>query len=287
MNTAPVSTPLWEMVPTARFYSREEADALSALALEAGITAPVVDASRAMATFDMSLGAVGSAEGFTVFVNPGDLKRLQSKLEETLEIDPQDPLCTLTDSELEEVVHAPLNANLTERVIARKLLAARKAGAQDAPALPASTTAFNPDPHRKQDVRMARWLGGVAIIFTAVYLFFIAADPGYREQVMRESIQGTWKQDSSAKDRRGYVHHDAFAGGVRVPLLFLLPFAAGGALILSRRKLADDTVRPMFPGPWRVLGWVILIVAVAGLVWFMRDNILEWLRRTPEEPPED
>src|SRR5688572_487926 len=111
------------MVPVARFYGREEADELAALAADADIFAPVVDPKRLPRAFDATLGGFDAALGFTVYVNPGDVEKLRAALEKSLTIDPQDPLCSLSNEELAAIARGPVDANLAEQVIACKLLA--------------------------------------------------------------------------------------------------------------------------------------------------------------------
>jgi hypothetical protein len=275
MDDSPVSHPLSSMVAAAQFFSREEAEAMAALAMEAGIVTPIVDAGRATSTFDMSMGAVGSTQGFTVFVNPADVEKLRAKLGETLEIDPHDPLCTLSAADLRELISAPLNANLTEQVIAAKLLAARGDGEPD-PALSREPVAtVSPDPHRDSDARTGRWLGGITLVFTILYLWaFLLATPWVRERLNIEGVQGTWQKGASG--RHGTVHRDQFSGGVRVPMVCTLPTVASGVLIFSRRKLAGGSVRPMFPHPWRALGWVSLFLSLMSILWFfIREFAME------------
>ena len=284
MDGEPLSYQLSDMIPAARFYSREEADAMAALAAEAGIAALVVNPGRATATFDMSLGAVGSAEGFTVFVNPADVEKLRAALERNLVIDPQDPLCTLSAAELRELLEAPLHANLTEQIIAAKVLTSRTGSGPDSLPLEKSTAGFVLDPHRDSDARLGRWLGGVAVCFTALYLFFVVLPaPEFVEYLMEEGLHGTWKRGSSANSH-GYIDRDLFSGGVRVPLLCLLPFAASGALVFSRRKRADGTVRPMFTKAWRSVGWITLVVAAAGLFWILGGDELFWRLTAGDDP---
>src|SRR5688572_28191810 len=55
------------MIPVARFYCREEADELAALADENGIFAPVVDPKRLPRAFDATLGGFDAALGFSVY----------------------------------------------------------------------------------------------------------------------------------------------------------------------------------------------------------------------------
>ena len=261
--------PLSAMVPAARFYSREEAEAMTALAAEAGITAPVVDAARSTATFDMSLGAVGSADGFTVFVDPADLDLLRATLEKNVEIDPMDPLCSLSTAELHELAGAPLNANLTEKVIAARLLSARTDGTLPPP-LPStkSTAGFRLDPHADDDARLGRWLGTLTVFSLVAYLWFtILATPWVREWINKEGLQGSWKR--GAEQGSVFLHRDTFAGGIRVPLFGILPSAASFALVCSRRKLGDNSVRPMFARHWRIAGFSSFVLAMAGFIWFL------------------
>src|SRR4029079_8153830 len=107
------------------------------------------------------------------------------------------------------------------RAAAGMLIALRKGTLPQPPPLPKSNP-FSPDPHSKQDARVARWLGVVTIVSTLTYMFFSIAQPWYREHLMQESVMGAWKHGSSA-DSPGYVEHEAFSGGVRIPLLILLP----------------------------------------------------------------
>jgi hypothetical protein len=265
----PAALQLSAMIPAARFYSREEAEAMTALAAEFGIVAPVVNAGRAMATFDMSLGAVGSADGFTVFVNPKEVEKLRTALESRIEIDPQDPLCALSIAELKDLVAAPLNANITEQIIAAKLLASR-GGVDSGPSSSAPVnTGFSLDPHQTTDARIGRWLGGITLFFTVIYLWFaILATPRVREWMVEKGVQET-RPAGALREGRKAAHHDAFAGGVRIPLLGVLPSAAAFALVVSRRKRADDSIRPMFAAHWRYLGWCSIALALAGWVWFV------------------
>ena len=48
------------------------------------------------------------------FVMPEDVAKLRAKLEETLTIDPNDPLCALSNAELKTIIEGPRESNLTE-----------------------------------------------------------------------------------------------------------------------------------------------------------------------------
>lgn len=192
-----------------------------------------------------------------------------------LGIDPLDPLCALSAADLKAVVSATLDGNLAEQVIANKLLASREPEVPSA-ATPNDPVVTQPDPHADFDVRMSRWLGGVALFFTAAWISFI---------VLTRTPIGAHIDDNSGRSPGGKVHdeiigtstqHDQFAAPVRHLILLALPFAASGALIFSRRMLKDGTSRPMFAPLWRQVGWWTLTIAVAGYLWFLFAEDL-WL----------
>jgi hypothetical protein len=202
-------------------------------------------------------------------VDPGDLDGLRTTLEKNVEIDPLDPLCSLSTAELCELAEAPLDANLTEKVIAGKLLAARSDGTLPPP-LPStkSTAGLRLDPHADNDARLGRWLGILTIFSLVAYLWFaILATPWVRDRINMEGVQGSLKR--GAEQGRISLQRDSFAGGIRIPLFGILPSAASFALIYSRRKLADDSVRPMFARHWRIAGYSSFALAIAGFLWFI------------------
>ena len=251
------------MIPVARFYSREEADEMAALAAEAGIFAPVVDPKRLPRAFDATLGGFDAALGFSVYVNPEDVDKLRGVLEATLTIDPQDPLCSLATDELAALAQGPVDANLAEQVIAGKLLAAPAASTDESSPQPAAAPDTPPlDPHAVADVRRGYWIGGLALVFPLICLVLFApsvwqfaSSPG--EAVVWQTLHIHSTLASAAVDE------DSFATPIRMFIVVLIPLAASGTLAFSRRQLRDGTSRPMFSRAWRITGGMTLVFVLA------------------------
>ena len=263
MNVPPSSFHLSGLTRAARYYSREEAEELAALAGEGDIFAVVVDPRRLPGAFDATLGGFDAAEGFTVYVDPSGLSKLRAMLADTLTVDPGDPLHSLTAAELAAIAVAPLDANLAEQVIAAQLLAARGIDPQD-PSLrlpgPLSETAT--DPHLAADARTARWIGVLALAFPVTFLL-LAAPSAW--ELVRDPV--TAMVDQSLYVQAALIQaspeEDTFRTALRMFLGVLIPVAASGALIFSRRRLRDGSARPMFPRLWRRLGLLSLIFILA------------------------
>jgi hypothetical protein len=265
MEPEPVSHRLSEMIPVARLFSREEAEELSALAADAGVLAVIADPRRLPQAFDATLGALDAAQAFTVYVARDDVSKLRTKLEQTLEIDPLDPLCALSNAELEAIVEAPRDANLTEWVIARKLLASRAPG--DDPARSGEDIAsWTLDPHADSDARLARWLGAVVLgsFAAAVVLVTMTATEGFG--LVSSADAEAWSSGPSGADTPHTIPLDKFGAPLRELIPLGLPAASSLALIFSWRILSNGAWRWMFPNFWRQIGWWTFTITLAALL---------------------
>ena len=113
------------MIPVVRLYSVEEGEEFSRMASSIGVLAVVVDLTKGSGPFDGSLGGFTAAAGYALYAAPEHVPALCRALEETLTVDPDDPLCSLSNEELRAILKRPLRSNLTEWALARKLLLMR------------------------------------------------------------------------------------------------------------------------------------------------------------------
>ncbi len=288
METTPASIQLSQMVRAARFFSREEAEALAGAAREAGVVVMVAENRRLPQGFDASLGGFDAAEGVSVFVRPEDVRPLRQALAEAAEVQPGDPLEALSNGELQAIVRQPLRANLLEQALALKILGTRGGSLEPVSAEPAAGAA-DPDPHARSDARLARWIGGLAVLLPlllTVTSLALSVD-GWQASVLEPAIyihtgvSGTLTAD------------DSFAGPLRVFLFVLAPLAAGAALVFSKRRLPDGSVRRMFSPGWRRIGSASLIISLLFyliplgylLYWSIRQSVSPEPVEEPEERP--
>ena len=245
------------------------------LAAETGVFAVVVDPRRLPKAFDATLGAFDIAEGFTVYVDPSGVPQLRARLAESLTVDPNDPLHSLTTAELLALAGASLDANLAEQVIAEKLLAGRGDEPLSSPDTAPAGKGIRNDPHLAADACRARWIGVLALIFPVTCLLIAAPT---LSQLFRDPVNTAVGHAIFIQTALTHVPpvEDRFFTALRIFMGALIPVAASGALAFSRRKLRDGSSRPMFPQRWRRLGWtsLIFIIAVyliplAYVIWIM------------------
>lgn len=255
-----------DMIAAGKFYSREEAEELKAVSEEAGIPALIIDPRKQPGAFDATLGGFTASLTFTVYVHQDAAEALSSRLENILELDPADPLCSLSVPELLALTQGPVDGNLAERVLARKALAARPDHSASLPVpSPGAKDDQEPpnDPHATADARRAWWFGAAALVLPIIWLAALLTAAGENHSANTREIS------RDAFDRQSSLYAtlqeaDSFAGPLRLFIIVLLPVTAAGTLIFSRRKLRDGTHRPMFPRYWRIFGWVSLSTTIAG-----------------------
>ena len=261
MEPAPAKHKLSGMVPVARFFSAEEAVEFSRVAAEAGVLAVVADLTRVSPQFDGSLGGFTASEAHTVYAAPADVPPLCAALEAVLSVDPLDPLCALSNDELQDILKAPLHANLTEWALAKKLLATR-GPEEDRVRTPAEKAAWAQDAHADADIRLARWLGMVVLgsFGVGVALAVFGATGDFEHPGESGAMQ------SAAEEFSAPVFAERFTESLKVMIPVVLTVAASLVLTFSWRLLEGAAWRWMFPRGWRALGSLALAFIVGGVV---------------------
>lgn len=248
----PVGPESSSMVTVARFPNREQAEAFCAIAAECGTAARVSELRRFSRGFDATLGGADSLEGCSVQVSAEEVTTLRTHLKNHLEIDPLDPLHTADRAELLAMTEGPLNGNLCEQIIAARILA----NLPPAPGMEMSSgSSAGTDAYLAADHRMARWLGGMGLFFTAAYLVILLNGLGFTRQP--DSSHSSDAHAQPGLGRHVPFEGDKIANNVRPFLIMLIPLGTGAALILSIRQLRDGTSRRMFPVFWRMTGHVL------------------------------
>ena len=252
------------MIPVVRLYSIEEAEEFSRMAADLGILAVVVDLTKGSGPFDGSLGGFSASEGYSVYAAPEHVPALTRALEETLTVDPDDPLCALSNEELRSILTRPLRSNLTEWALARKLLLMR-GDAEDRERTPEEKANWAQDTHVAADLRLARWLGSILILsfLSGVGLAAFGMAGGISSetrQLFQLSNQGGPEiQSATASDR--------FSDAVKLLMLpVVLTVSSTLVLIVAWRTLQNGQWRWMFPRVWRLVAWGILVMSVAGIL---------------------
>jgi hypothetical protein len=212
-----------------------------------------------------------------VFVRPEDAGPLRDALAQTMEVVPGDPLEGLSREELEAMVQRPMMANLVEQALAQRILTLR--GAEPAPVAEPAAAAVTRDPFAAADARLARWIGGLAVLLPLVLIVtsLSLTTHGWEEAVAGPAI---------------YMHtgvsgpltpEDSFDAPLRVFLFVLAPLAAGGALGFARRRLPGGAVRWMFPPGWRRMGRISLLVSLLFYLVSLAYLVYWWTHPVPVE----
>ena len=170
----------------------------------------------------------------------------------------------LSNEELRTLVEAPREANLTEWVLAKKLLASR--GPEETPAR--SRQEINDwalDPHAAFDARLGRWLGLLVLCSFSVCIIILI-------RVMIQEF-GTGDHDPATHSAswnpgahtRRLPRPDEFGAPLRELIPMLLPSASSLALIFSWRIMRNGQRRWMFPKVWRDVGWWSLMLSLGSI----------------------
>lgn len=252
------------VVSVAKFSSLEEAEAFHALAAECGVDARISSTRRFSTGFDATLGGSDSLEGYAVKIHPADVPALRAHLAATLQLDPMDPMHSAGRAELQGITEGPVDGNLCEQVIAAKILESLPPESTTEPIQPQPV-----DGHLERDRRLARWLGGTGLVFTAIYASAVLGGIHFAGEVEDAHYLPEYVQDSFSYAMP--YHDDGISRNMRPLLITLVPMATGAALILSWRQLRDGTRRRMFPPVWRLTGqllfWLPALVMASLLVY--------------------
>jgi hypothetical protein len=262
MESAPAKQRLSGMIPVARFYSDEEAAEFCKLAADTGVLAVMADLKRLPQLFDASLGGFDASESRSVYASPDDVPKLCKALEEALTVDPQDPLCALSNAELRGILQAPLKANLTEWALAKKLLTTRGAN-EDRERTEEEKRDWALDPHAASDIRLARWLGIVVLASfgTGLALAAFAMSGGVDYEAAENALRRSMEQEYSTA-----VTPDRFSEPLKVLIPAVLTFVSSLVLTFSWRIFDNGAWRWMFPRGWRAVGIGALALTAAGIV---------------------
>ena len=232
------------------------------MAAEAGILAVIADLTRTSAQFDASLGGFTASEGYTVYVAPADVPKLCKVLEETLTVDPLDPLCALSNAELRHILDTPLRTNLTEWALARKLLTTRGPD-EDRPRTVEEKADWAQDVYAAADIRLARWLGAVVLISFGVAVVLVSMGMGGAFELAEAEFSARTPVGEQLSESRMY---DRFAEPLKVLIPAVLCFASSLVLVFCWRLLPGGAWRWMFPPVWRSIGWWLLGLSAGGLL---------------------
>ena len=263
-----------ELVVAARFYSREEAQAFYELAHESGARVHLLEPELVGRGFDITLGAAERVVASSVMIHPDDWESLETALEPQLEIDPHDPVAASPTAELRALLAGPRDANLPERVIARKVIAALP------PASQAETPAAHvEDIHRDGDEKVGVWLTSLAMLATLCFVTVMLTlfRPWGADHLYAYGLTPGGGAEGIQADAKIYGV-DPFAAPIKGLLPLILPSITTLSVILTRRRLKDGRVRPMFPRAQRQVCWFALGLSVAVYLFCFSLAVYEYYR---------
>ena len=250
---------LMDLLPAARLFDEEAADALASACAAHGARVKVTGPGTA-GGFDVSLGAVGATSGWLVMVHKDDVARLVSALADEVEPDEDDPVREASRAWCEALLAGPLDGNLLAMAMAKRRLRQMPADAPDA-----VVRSIDDDPYWDADCRMAAGLGSVGAVLALRGVLVLVGgvlpthDPAADVGSAGSELVAMAADPVDPSD--GITLPRLFFSLLAVPLLFVV--------LVSRRQLTPVSSRWRYPRTWRVVAGgslLLLVVAALGII---------------------